>query len=112
MYRLRPALNVKEKIKIYSGFEEVVKELSCYYTNNHNHLVAIEVHPSLPIHLFGEQIKKAFPQSFITMTDSLYQSPEYIYSKLYPFLTDDEVFGRFSPYNFVDFLCPEKITSY
>ncbi|MCT1901922.1 class I mannose-6-phosphate isomerase [Oceanobacillus sojae] len=112
MYRLRPALNVKEKIKIYSGFEEVINELSYYHSNNHNRSVAIEVHPSLPIHVFAEQVKKAFPQSLITMTDSLYQSPEFIHSKLYPFLTDDEVFGRFSPYNFVDFLCSEKITSY
>lgn len=112
MYRLRPSLKLNVHNGIKSGFDELFDELTQYFNKHSSRIVAIEAHPSLPLEAFIGYLKKKDPEAVIAKTDDLYLSENTIFSTLNHYLTDDEVFGRFSPYNFEDFFCPEKLTAY
>lgn len=112
MYRLRPGLELKEKIEAAVGFSEISKKIKSEILKNRFQVIAIEAYPSIQLNEFETELAQLMPESLIIHTDALYSSPEYIYTKIFQDLTEDEVFGRFSHYDFMDFICPNKIKKF
>lgn len=109
MYRLRPKLMVKKEIKIYQGYEEIVKKVSETIKKSSVKRIALETYSGVSYSVLIENLKKEMVNALIIDTDKLFLSPEQIFSEIQDDLTDDKVFGRFSHKNFIDFLDPIKI---
>lgn len=104
MYRLRPALKVDTLQTIDIGYECILKELQSKATAEKFNSVAMEIYPGVDKTKWKQAIAAYLPNAVVFDTDEAFQSPARIFSQLQPELTDDPVFGRFSHFDFEDFL--------
>ncbi|RYZ48763.1 MAG: mannose-6-phosphate isomerase, partial [Chitinophagaceae bacterium] len=91
----------------YAGWKEIVDELANKVSAENKKVVVVECYPGVDIQPLLQQLKNE-SYHFIDAATAL-KTEQDIAGMVYPFVTDDPVFGYLSPLSLADFFEQEKL---
>ena len=104
-----PAVAIKDKTG-FDGWENIVSELQNKLAGNTGKMVvAIDSYPGVIWDAILPQIQKAFPDAVLMNISKAMKSEDEIGQMVYPFVTDDPVFGYISPLSLADFFSSDAL---
>ncbi|MGZ5246313.1 MAG: class I mannose-6-phosphate isomerase [Flavitalea sp.] len=104
-----PAVVIKDKYG-FDGWENIVKELQEKIVNHNGKMVvAIDSYPGVIWDAILPQIKNALPDAIFIDISRAMKTEEEIEQMVYPFVTDDPVFGYISPLSLIDYFSPDAL---
>lgn len=104
-----PAVVIKDQSG-FDGWENIVNELQQKLASNSGKLVvAIDSYPGVIWDAILPQMQNAFPDAHFFDISKAMKTEEEIAQMVYPFVTDDPVFGYISPLSLIDFFSSDAI---
>jgi mannose-6-phosphate isomerase class I len=93
----------------YSGWKEIVDELTKQTATEDKKVVVVECYPGVDIQPLVQHLKNKNEASHFIDAATAMKSEAVIADMVYPFVTDDPVFGYLSPLSLADFFEPKKL---
>ncbi len=104
-----PAVVIKDKTG-FDGWENIVKELQEKVLKHEGKMVvAIDSYPGVIWDTILPQMQNAFPDALFIDIRKAMKSEEEIGRMVYPFVTDDPVFGYISPLSLADYFSSDAL---
>ncbi|MDQ2863286.1 MAG: mannose-6-phosphate isomerase, partial [Bacteroidota bacterium] len=95
------------------GWENITGKVleACNKYQNEKVVIAIECYPGVYTHEIREQLQLHIPNAILLDASAAMQQNDEIEKMVYPFVTDDPVFGYMAPLNLTDFFDLGKVAS-
>ena len=84
---------------------------ACNKDQNEKVVIAIECYPGVYMNEIAEELRRYIPNVILIDASAAIQQNDEIEKMVYPFVTDDPVFGHMAPLNLADFFDAKKIAS-
>ncbi len=82
---------------------------ACDKHPNEKIVIAVECYPGVYTHEIADELRRYIPAAILFDASAGMQTSDEIEKLVYPFVTDDPVFGYMSPLNLADFLIQRKL---
>ncbi len=107
-----PTININGYTCI-EGWESIANSLQKLIGEKQSEkiIIAIECYHGVYTDEIVEQVRKYIPSANLFDASTAMQTGDEIEKMVYPFVTDDPVFGYMAPLNLLDFFCAKKINS-
>ena len=107
-----PSIKIEGQTCI-EGWKNITNKLLDIYNEKHTTktIIAIECYHGVYTNELSEQLRQNIPEALLFDASTAMKAGDEIEKMVYPFVTDDPVFGYIAPLNLIDFFSSKKIAS-